>query len=185
MYLYHRYLWEIRFFTADLFFKFTNLNFQYVRLDSSLTWTKMRKTKKMLLHPSTCKCNNCMVKSSWPGEKLIKKKIQQNVPSPSYKTHFKHTWFKFFQNHFFSIFISLFSMKYGTTFWRKTYIHASFVLSLLSHPHTLCHVIFNACLRSFHTKYLMHISVCFIFAPPKPEFNVNTILLKIILCLMI
>ena len=74
----------------------------------------------------------------------------------------------------FSQFLSVFNEVWY--FLKKTYIHASFVLSLLSHPHTLCHVIFNACLRSFHTKYLMHISVFFIFASPKPEFNVNTIL---------
>ena len=78
----------------------------------------------------------------------------------------------------FSQFLSVFFNEVWYYFLEKTYIHAPFVLSLLSHPHTLCHVIFNACLRSFHTKYLMHISVCFIFAPPKPEFNVNTILFE-------
>ena len=78
----------------------------------------------------------------------------------------------------FSQFLSVFFNEVWYYFLEKTYIHAPFVLSLLSHPHTLCHVIFNACLRSFHTKYLMHISVCFIFAPPKPKFNVNTILFE-------
>ena len=137
----------------------------------------------MSLPPSTCKCNSCMVKSSWPGEKLYTIKIIEKCSRPK-----KLTFSILDLNSFritFSQFLSVFFNEVWYYFLEKTYIHAPFVLSLLSHPHTLCHVIFNACLRSFHTKYLMHISVCFIFAPPKPKFNVNTILFEIILCLMI